>query len=608
MDIYKELSKPIKPMNLEESSNKVQALLERLKTEDKSIEEPSETDIYPFDKEYLDSNLKETRQVSLKYLNELLYVNSLGERLPQALEVVKLMQELGYKPNERTYCYLMRAYTNANDLPKAIETFKAIGQANLEYSIFSYNGLMISYIESHRIKDALDVFYKLRASNVTPNQNTFNLLIKGCNDAKLYKKSWELFDYMRLEVCQPDVKLYSQVIKACVINQETERALDIYTEMKESGLLPTQVTLNTLISACASRPDCYRDAFRLAKEMIQDYGFEPDKFTYTALLYASMKAKDLNRTRMLLLKIFESNDEEIKNNPILLSIAILNYSSTIKPANLTLPQINQKLQSKEIEPETNVVDLTLSDIKSLLKNPYPSKISDKALEVEHLFKLAIENIKEDSKPEDKLQLLTSYLTFYTNSNNLEKSLQIFEEVETKYNLTPNGYQFNLLLQLLFRYKQEEQATELWAKFDDWYTTQMDLISEKSNSERHHYMKTNGITNREVYDMYLTLINGYARTLRLDLAFEHLIKIQKLSAFKSKLKLRDFKTLYYRIYQYGDQEMMFKLYELVPSTSMSLEKSKNKLITKWKGKISKHQQFSNKRLKWEMDDKERYQKI
>lgn len=71
-----------------------------------------------------------------------------------------------------------------------------------------------------------------------------------------------------------------------------ERAINVFEEMQRAGKRPTDVTVNSLVDACARRPEYYQEAKRLIREM-REFGFEPDRYTRNVMIYAAAKKGDL---------------------------------------------------------------------------------------------------------------------------------------------------------------------------------------------------------------------------------------------------------------------------------------------------------------------------
>lgn len=87
---------------------------------------------------------------------------------------------------------------------------------------------------------------------------------------------------------KPSEVTYNNLITSCVVTQEWQRALEVLAEMKQEGIAPSVVTYTSAIKVCI---DCkeWTKARELFNEMIRS-GLKPDEVFYRCLVHAYAKA------------------------------------------------------------------------------------------------------------------------------------------------------------------------------------------------------------------------------------------------------------------------------------------------------------------------------
>ncbi|KAI8869355.1 hypothetical protein GQ42DRAFT_114672, partial [Ramicandelaber brevisporus] len=249
--------------------------------------------------------------LSMSRFHSALYLNSLAKRPDQAEKVIALMNEIGMKPDERCYDHLVEAYSNSANLPGTIATFKRITTDGLTPSVCAYGSLIKAYCTAGRLDDAFEIYKGMMIRGTYANIMAYTILLKGCVESNDIERAWTTYEEMRYVGCQPDEVVFSVMLHACSRSGEAERALDLFTEMTtDLHLVPTDVSINSLLQALSFRPDYFGEAVGIAERIKNTFmesnpGYKGDNALglglkihgCNSLIYAAAKARNLGVAR-----------------------------------------------------------------------------------------------------------------------------------------------------------------------------------------------------------------------------------------------------------------------------------------------------------------------
>ncbi|ORX94315.1 TPR-like protein [Basidiobolus meristosporus CBS 931.73] len=530
-------------------------------------------------------------ELNLKRFNQVIYANALAKRPKEAEEAFALLKESNIQPDVRTFNHLMDAYANVNQLEKVVKTFKLMEEFNIEPSIHSYGTLIKAYTRSNRVYDAFKVYDAMKLKNIVPSQPIFTTLISGCIKDKNLTRAWRTFDHMRLEICRPDEVSYSLMIHACAQNQEVERALNLFDEMAAAGLYPTDVTFNSLINACAKREDYYNEGFELLEQM-QEQGFKPDIYTFNSLIFACSKKNDLSRARLLFRDMIKSGDDFLKPNEITYTNLMWVYAS-YKPPNR--PSGYKALNGSEVEGKQSLE--VVEDTYPLLSHE-PTNKTEFLQEVDNIFNYAVETASH-RKESVSLRLVNSYLALFVNKREVDRAIDVYNNLLPKLDLEPNGWTYKSMLQLCDRERRLDTGKEVWERMSKW-SRSLEETSTKRGREREMERVFQGRNPPEEYACYRYMISAYARCNDVDSALELLNELahNSITGHRHRPRLPDFQLLYTRCVELEDNVSKVKLIELCPNGKDNVSRTKDELRKKWAGM----------KKPWDISDKKRHQLV
>ncbi|KAJ3109476.1 hypothetical protein HDU96_007192 [Phlyctochytrium bullatum] len=397
---------------------------------------------------------------------------------------------------------LVNAYAQLGDLESASKAFEEFERQHIQPDLMSYGTLLKAAVRARDLRAAFRIYDTLKDRGLQPNIEIFTDLIKGCIESGDVERAWKTFNYMRTEICKPDTTSYSLMIHACAETRDAERALDLYEEMKGAGVFVTEVTFNSLIQACGSRPDYYSESWHLYEQM-KSVGLKPTKRTYNILLWNAARNGDFERCEAVW---------QILKEPDIFSYMAMMHG------------IARSLRSTS-------KDRVGSSSKRELKNRMaPKEMAEKTLKPLQAFSMArklwteLQNHPDFNADASKSQWRAEALNYYLavfcsmpkNKVAVLRALDIFDGAFAKYNAPKTGRTFGMVLAMVARNKHlmQTRADAVWKELQSWDDEEeQKLRSQKGNltkeelelERRKQYRGKNSFVK-----YFIHLAAGYAR--------------------------------------------------------------------------------------------------
>ncbi|KAI9305310.1 hypothetical protein BJ944DRAFT_282404 [Cunninghamella echinulata] len=480
------------------------------------------------------------------------------------------MKDNNHTPTLRCYNHLMDAYANTNNVNQVVNVFKRINQEGLTPDVYSYSSMIKALTMDTRLEDAFIVFKQMKKLNLIPTQPIFANLISGCLKSQQIDKAWETFDEMRISYHQPDEVTFTLMLHACAKKGEVERALNIFEDMVNQQLYPTDVTFNVLIHACAKRPDYYNEAFSLFDQMKNTYGFQPDLITYNTLIGVCAWKKDLSRARDLFRYIV--NDDSMVPDIHSYTNMFWCYANYNPPSSSS--SITTTTKENDIKESTS---LTSTNIESILPLALPNRRSEIVNEAKHLFNYMIQQqqatvddhnnsnitVEKNTSPIITTQLLTTYLNIHVMQRQYRECINIYDDLFSKYNVTPNAHTFMVMLRYCYQTKDSILAWRIWDEYQSFLESRtlhdsenmndMSIMQQKQLLLKHEQQQyREGWTKQQQRKMIIMMANTLAKSNELNYSIQLLNSISKDKDFKP-LKLKEVKMIYDRAILLEDED-------------------------------------------------------
>lgn len=246
----------------------------------------------------------------------------------QALQFYLQMLKVGVSPTSFTFPSLSKACTQVSAVEFGEALHSQIWKNGFDSHLFVQTALIDFYsnlgkiVESRRVFDEMpdrDVFSwttmisghtrmgdlssARKLFNEMPEKNTasWNTMIAGYARLGDVESAAVLFNQMPAR----DLVTWTTMISCYSQNKQFSEAIRVFQEMKKAGISPDEVTMSTVISACA-----HLGALDLGREIhhfVMQNDFDLDVYIGSSLIDMYAKCGNLNRSLVVFFKLLEKN-------------------------------------------------------------------------------------------------------------------------------------------------------------------------------------------------------------------------------------------------------------------------------------------------------------
>lgn len=246
----------------------------------------------------------------------------------QALELYINMLRAEVLPTSYTFSSLIKACTSLSALGFGEAVHGHIWKGGFDSHVFVQTALINLYSNLHRISESRRVFDEMpekdsfalttmisahvRAADMSsarilfegmPERNiaTWNTMIDGYARIRNVESAELLFTQMPTR----DIISWTTMIACYSQNKKFREALAVFQEMTTSGINPDEVTMSTIISACA-----HLGALDLGKEIhlfVMQNGFDIDVYIGSALVDMYAKCGSMDTSLLVFYKLRDKN-------------------------------------------------------------------------------------------------------------------------------------------------------------------------------------------------------------------------------------------------------------------------------------------------------------
>ncbi|VAI86047.1 hypothetical protein VPH35_128837 [Triticum aestivum] len=270
--------------------------------------------------------------VSVAGFNALIAAYSKEGFEEEALELYKLMKEIGLAPLSSTFNYLILGLCNQGRLDDAqlllehmISKGYSVGTSftvymdscfrsgNVEGALKCWDDMVkvggqpdfiafSAYISGlcrlDHVNEAYRAFVEMTRRGLVPNNITYNSLISAFCRVGHVAKALKLEQKMRQSGLVPDVFTSNILIDGFCREGRLDMVNNRFLDMRSSGLTPDVVTYNTIINAYCRAQDM-NGAMVFMNKMLAD-GCDPDIFTYNIWIHSLCNNHSMNRAARVL--------------------------------------------------------------------------------------------------------------------------------------------------------------------------------------------------------------------------------------------------------------------------------------------------------------------
>nr|XP_016470616.1 PREDICTED: pentatricopeptide repeat-containing protein At1g14470-like [Nicotiana tabacum] len=161
-------------------------------------------------------------------------------------EVIRLFNEMvscGVRPDETTWVTVISSYSSLGDASLAEALVKMINEKGVRLNCFAKTALLDMYAKCGNLAMARKIFDEL---GTYKNLVTWNAMISAYARVGDLASARELFDTMP----EKNVISWNSIIAGYAQNGQSKVAIDLFKDMIEKDMLPDEVTMVSVISAC----------------------------------------------------------------------------------------------------------------------------------------------------------------------------------------------------------------------------------------------------------------------------------------------------------------------------------------------------------------------
>ncbi|XP_055802703.1 pentatricopeptide repeat-containing protein At2g02750 [Solanum dulcamara] len=305
---------------------------------------------------------------------------------------------LDEEPNEVTLISVLSATANLKNVEFGRQVHGLIMKIELQSHTMVGTALVDMYSKCCFWLCAYEIFKELGGSR---NLITWNSMITGMMLNEQSEKAVELFVELESEGLKPDSVTWNSMISGFLLLQKKAEAFMFFRKMLSAGVVPSVKSITSLLTACSSL-----SSFRFGQE-IHGYTFRMeniiDEFIFTAIVDMYMKCGQFPLAR----KVFDQLEVKY-DDPAVWNVMISGYG-----------------RNGEGEAAFEIFSLML-----------------------------MEKVQPNSAT------LNCMLSVCSHIGQLEKAWQVFSLMITDFGLTPTLKQLNIMVDLLARSGQLDEAREL----------------------------------------------------------------------------------------------------------------------------------------------------
>lgn len=197
--------------------------------------------------------------VQFSHLTTPLYALARAKQWKSSFTVLDSMAAAGRNnptlaPNARLLVSLANIAVNSNAYSQSIRFFAWMTKHSLEFGPHAFSVMLKAHGRAANITAVNAVLDQIEQSNVTFDTVLLNSAVDALVRCEQVRAAHNLLLNQTYSAII-DVTTYNTVIKGYAIKGQVSHAFNLASRMQDSGLKPTPVTINTLMSACVAAAD-----------------------------------------------------------------------------------------------------------------------------------------------------------------------------------------------------------------------------------------------------------------------------------------------------------------------------------------------------------------
>ncbi|CAI9104678.1 OLC1v1003401C2 [Oldenlandia corymbosa var. corymbosa] len=221
---------------------------------------------------------------TLSTFNMLMSVCAIAQDLEGAFEVLKLVDEAGYKIDCKLYTTLISTCARSGKVDTMFKVFHEMVNAGVEPNVHTYSALIDGCAKAGQVAKAFGAYGIMQSKNVKPDRVVFNALITACGESGAVDRAFDVLAEMRSEVqpVDPDHITIGALMKACIRGGQFDRAREVYKMIDKYNIKGTPEVYTIALNSCSHNGD-WEFACNVYDDMIRR-GVAPDETFISALI------------------------------------------------------------------------------------------------------------------------------------------------------------------------------------------------------------------------------------------------------------------------------------------------------------------------------------
>ncbi|EEF37895.1 pentatricopeptide repeat-containing protein, putative [Ricinus communis] len=208
-----------------------------------------------------------------------------------------------------SYTALITGYASRGFLDQALELFDEIPVRD----VVSWNAMIAGYTQSGRFEEALIFFEEMLRANVTPNMSTLLSVLSACAQSGSLKMGNWVSSWIEEHGLESNIKVMNALIDMYAKCGDLENALHLFEGIKNKNV----ISWNVMIGGY-THLSCYKEALGLFRQMLQS-NVEPNDVTLLSILPACANLGALGLGKWIHAYI-DKNMKNLANNALWTSL------------------------------------------------------------------------------------------------------------------------------------------------------------------------------------------------------------------------------------------------------------------------------------------------
>jgi len=377
-----------------------------------------------------------------------------------------------------------------------------------------------------------EVLDKINKKQLTPDINTYNNLLNSCYATGNYisadKLTEEIFDFA--SPVQPDLSTFNILLKglSCKMDQNPSnedrikllQTMDkIFDDIRKQNFKPNDITINTMLDILIKGGEIKR-AWDLFDAMKDEYGIEPDKYSYSTIIKALKYELDPSKLERAfgILEYLKNKSGTVANDEIIFNCLI----------DVCL-KLNSMDKAERVFREMKEIGVAPSKITyAIMIKGYGQVYNlEKAFQV-------FDEMKFANIPPNEI-IYGCLLNACVRCSNIEKVTQVYQEMKL-HNLDMNIILYTTLIKAYTKVKNLKYALEVYEEMLHdkevspnivIHNAMLDCCVECNDISKMNSIYEN-VKEKAIEDdnqpqpdliTYSTVIKGYARAKDMDKVFD-----------------------------------------------------------------------------------------